>query len=376
MPPSDNFGAQVNIAMPQRNAEASLLIPQHASPVPENVMVSIVIPMRNESEHIRSCLDSLVRQTFFHDKYEILVADGRSTDNSKQVVLLYGERDVPVRLLDNPSGTTPSGMNLGIRSATGSIIIIAGAHTVYPADFVENCVLCLNKTGADVVGGPVETIVDTDGLGARLVVAVLSSPFGVGNSKFRTSSVEGFVDTVPFGAFRREVFDKVGTYNEKLLRNQDNDLNARIIKNGGKIYLTPALTTRYHPVKTFIGLLKYAFQTSKWHFFTLRENRGSMGLRHLAPAMFLVFLLILVTASLVSRTALALLIAMLCAYVFTGFYFSFSAKTEVDWNVALLQPFATFCFHVAYGAGTLSGLVYLFRQPSRKPIRADLSTNR
>jgi hypothetical protein len=159
-------------------------------------------------------------------------------------------------------------------------------------------------------------------------------------------------------------------FNEKLVRNQDNDLNARIRKAGGTIYLTPALTTHYHPVKSFLGLLRYAFKTSKWHIFTLRENRESMGLRHLAPAVFL--LLLLLPASFVSAMTPAFLIGILCAYILTGFYFSLRAKTEGNWDVALVQPFATLCFHIAYGAGTLFGLRYLFRQPSIKPIRPGL----
>jgi glycosyltransferase involved in cell wall biosynthesis len=340
--------------------------------MPQGFIVSIVVPMRNESENIRSCLDSLVHQTFSHDKYEILVADGRSTDNSRQIVSLYEKRDVSVRLLDNSSQTTPFGMNLGIRAASGNIIIIAGAHTIYPADFVENCVVWLDKSGADVVGGPVETVVDGDHFGARLVVAILSSPFGVGNSKFRTSHKEGFVDTVPFGAFRREIFDRVGIYNEKLVRNQDNELNARIRRAGGRIYLTPALTTQYHPVSNFVGLLKYAFKTSQWHFFTLHENRASMSVRHLVPAVFLLLLLLLFSFSISSVTALIFLIAMLCGYILTGFCFSIRAKTEGNWDVAFVQPFSTFCFHIAYGAGTLFGLRYLFRHPSVTPVRPDL----
>ena len=358
--------------MSQTSVEETSAVRGAASSVPQNFIVSIVIPMRNESEHIRSCLDSLVNQTFSHDKYEILVADGRSTDNSRRIVSLYEKRDVSVRLLDNPSQITPSGMNLGIRAAVGRIVIIAGAHTLYPADFVENCVLWLDKTGADVVGGPVKTVIDGDYFGARLVMAILSNPFGVGNAKFRTSNEEGFVDTVPFGAFRRELFERVGMYNEKLVRNQDNDLNARIRKAGGTIYLTPALTTYYHPVKDFDGLLKYALKTSQWHIFTLRENRESMGLRHLAPAVFLLLLLVLLPVSFVSAVVLAFLIVIVGAYILTGFYFSMRVKTGGKLDVALVLPFATFCFHMAYGAGTLFGLRYLFRQPSIRPIRPGL----
>lgn len=346
----------------QGNLEASSPIRGHFSDFPEGVVVSIVVPMRNESGHIRSCLDSLVNQTFAHERYEILVVDGRSTDDSRQIVSSYEKRGVHLRLLDNPSQSTPSGMNAGIRAGVGRIIVIAGAHTTYPSDFVGNCVGWLDKTGADVVGGPVETVVDGDGLSARLVAAILSSPFGVGNSKFRTTRVAGFVDTVPFGAFRREIFDRVGLYNERLVRNQDNELSARIRKAGGRIYLTPELTTHYHPVRNFRGLLKYAFRTSQWHIFAVRENMQSMGLRHFAPAMFLMLLLLLALASLVSELARGLLIGTLCIYITVGLFFSIHAKTEESKNIAFALPFATFCFHIAYGGGTLFGIRYLFRQ--------------
>src|SRR5258708_7516081 len=334
--------------------------------------VSFVMPVRNEEEYIRASLQSLVEQSYPASECEIIVVDGRSSDRTREIIEEMRERNPQVRCLDNPAGIVPTAMNIGIRAARGEVIIRADGHNVYPRDYAANCVKYLEETGADNVGGPCVTVGADESFSARLVAAILSSPFGVGNSKFRTSREESFVDTVPFGAFRREIFDRVGMYNEKLVRNQDNELNARIRKAGGKIYLTSALTTQYHPVKNFMGLLKYAFKTCKWHIFTLRENRESMGLRHLAPAMFLMLLLLLLPASFVRATALAFLIGMLCAYILTGFYFSLRAKTKGEWDVALVQPFATFCFHIAYGAGTLFGLRYLFLQPSVRPIRPGL----
>src|SRR6266487_756875 len=334
--------------------------------------VSFVMPVRNEEDYIRASLKSLVDQNYPASDCEIIVVDGRSSDRTREIIEEIRHQNSQVRCLDNPAGIVPTAMNIGIRAARGEVIIRADGHNVYPRDYAANCVKYLEETGAENVGGPWVTVAADESFSARLVAAVLSSPFGVGNSKFRTSREEGFVDTLPFGAFRKKIFDRVGMYNEKLVRNQDNELNARIRKAGGRIYLTPALTTHYHPVKKFSGLLKYAFKTSQWHIFTLRENRGSMSVRHLAPAVFLLLLLVLFSASILSATALAFLIAMMSAYLVSGFYFSLRAKTEGNSDVAAVQPFATFCFHIAYGAGTLFGLRYLFRQPSIRPIRPGL----
>jgi succinoglycan biosynthesis protein ExoA len=334
--------------------------------------VSFVVPVRNEEEYIRACLQSLVNQDYPAGNREIIVVDGRSSDRTREIAEEMGRHNSHVQCLENPAGIVPTAMNIGIRAARGEVIIRADGHNVYPRDYASNCVRYLEQTSADNVGGPWVTVPADDSFGARLVAAVLSSPFGVGNSKYRTSSKEGFVDTVPFGAFRREIFDRVGMYNEKLVRNQDNELNARIRKAGGKIYLTPALTTHYHPVKTFWGLLKYALRTSQWHIFTLRENRGSMGLRHVTPAVFLILLLLLLLASFMTVYARALLTAMICTYYLVGCYFSVRSSARNNLALAFILPFAAFCFHAAYGAGTLFGLVYLFRQPSIAPIRPGL----
>ncbi len=337
----------------------------------KRMTVSFVVPVRNEEECIGACLQSLVGQDYPVGDVEIIVVDGRSSDRTREIIEDTRLQNPHVRCLDNPAGIVPTAMNIGIRASHGEVIIRADGHNVYPPDYAANCVKYLLATCADNVGGPWVTVAANESFSARLVEAVLTSPFGVGNSKFRTNSEEGFVDTVPFGAFRREIFDRVGMYNEKLVRNQDNELNARIRKAGGKIYLTPALTTRYHPVKSFPALLKYALKTSQWHIFTLRENRESLGLRHLAPAVFLILIFMLLAASFTSGIAPALLTAVIAVYFLAGFYFSLRSQVKIS-GVAMALPFASFCFHVAYGAGTLFGLKYLFQQPPIKPIRPGL----
>lgn len=334
--------------------------------------VSFVVPVRNEEVHIRGCLQSLVEQDYPAVDFEIIVVDGRSSDRTRAIIGEICQQNTKIRCLDNPAGIVPTAMNIGIRAARGEVIIRADGHNIYPRDYAANCVKYLEETGAENVGGPCMTVPANDSFGAKLVASVLSSPFGVGDSKFRTSREEGFVDTVPFGAFRREVFDRVGMYNEKLVRHQDNDLNARIRKAGGKIYLTPALTTQYHPVKTFWALLKYAFRNSRWNAFALRENKGSMGLRHIAPGAFLTLLLVLLPASFMSAYARAFLTAMLAIYLLIGFYFAARSNAKGNLALSLALPFAAFCFHLAYGVGVLTGIGYLISQPPTKPIRPGL----
>lgn len=347
---------------------------------------SVIVPIRNEEKYIATCLRSLLQQSLACDSYEIIVVDGRSSDRSKAIVEGI-QHDFPnVRCLDNPAAIAPVAMNIGIRDARGKVIIRADGHNFYPHTYIENCIKYLDQTGADNVGGPWLTVPADETFGARLVAAILSNPFGVGGSRFRTSQADGFVETVPFGAFRRELFDRIGMYNEKLVRNQDNELNARILAAGGKIYQTSALQTEYHPIATFTGLLLQIFKTSQWHVFSIRENKRSMGFRHLAPAAFVLLILTLLGLALLGsslagatwlgRLPLLALISFLAVYLLTGFYVAVGRRRDWGWAIAGIMPFASFCFHLAYGLGTLVGLRYLFKAPPSAPIRSGQPVNK
>ena len=329
--------------------------------------VSVVMPMRNEGELLEPCLLSLLAQSYPGDYFEILVVDGRSSDGSREVVEKLTQARVKLVLLDNPAQHTPSAMNTGIRAARGSIIVIAGAHSIYPRRFIENCVAWLEKSAADVVGGPVKTAASSKAFGAQLACAILSSPFGVGNSHFRTSVQEGYVDTVPFGAYRREVFERVGLFNERLIRNQDNDLSARVRQSGGKIYMTPALATVYVPIHNYRDLLRQALLKSQWHAFTWKENRKALGFRHLCPVVFLCLAILLVLLSPWNNSARAILIALGALYFLLGFWFSVRAEEKRSWAVKLAMPSACLLFHFAYGLGTLLGVRRLFSATATDP---------
>jgi glycosyltransferase involved in cell wall biosynthesis len=341
----------------------------------QRTRVSVIVPIRNEERYIGTCLQSLLEQTYPKTLYEILVVDGRSSDQSKKIVEEFARTNEIVRCLDNPEAIAPAAMNIGIRSAAGEIIIRADGHNFYPKDYVANCVKYLAETGADNVGGPWRTVPSDGSFGAKVVVAILTNPFGVGDSRFRTSMFEGFVETVPFGAFRRELFDRVGLFDEKLVRNQDNELNARIRSAGGKIFQTPALSTEYHPVATVSALLKQTFRTSQWHAFSVRRNTSSMSVRHFVPALFVVSLVTLLSAAQRIHAALIALGILVAMYLLLGIYFALQRRRESDLLVTCVMPPACFLFHLAYGFGTIAGLRFILVAPSPSPIRAGKAIN-
>jgi glycosyltransferase involved in cell wall biosynthesis len=337
----------------------------------DKITVSVIIPIRNEEQYISACLKSLLYQTYPNKNYEILVIDGLSSDRSKDIVHEFQRTHPSVICLDNAAAIVPAAMNIGIRHARGDIIIRADGHNSYPRDYIQNCLNVLEETGADNVGGPWLTVPADDSFSARLVAAVLTNPFGVGDSQFRIGTKEGFVETVPFGAFRSELFDRIGMYNEKLVRNQDNDLNARIRQAGGKIYQTPALTTEYHPVAGFGKLLRQTLKTSQWHVFSMRQTFGSMGARHLAPALFVFLLATLLGLSWTSVLARYALVLLLISYLLTGLYFVISRGQDRGFVIRCTLLPACAAFHVAYGIGTFAGLRYLVGSaPPSAPIRA------
>ncbi len=338
-------------------------------------MVSVVVPIRNEERYVAACLQSLLEQTYASEAYEILVVDGRSSDRSRQIVEEFGRKHGNVRCLDNPAAIAPAAMNVGIRHASGEFIVRADGHNFYPSDYLENCVKYLQETGADNVGGPWRTVPSDDSFGSKMVAAILTNPFGVGDSRFRTGNFEGFVETVPFGAFRRELFDRVGMFDEKLVRNQDNELNARIRSAGGKIYQTPALTTEYHPVGNIAALLKQTYKTSQWHVFSVRQNSSAMGARHFVPAAFVLGLTALLTGAFWSPLCLVGLGVLLAVYLSAGIYFAFRVSRNWGLSVRCALPLVCLAFHIVYGLGTIVGLRYLFVSPPAIPIRAGQSVN-
>lgn len=319
-----------------------------------NIVVSVVIPVRNEERFISECLDSLLKQTYPKDQMEWIIVDGKSDDSTWEVLESYRSLNPELIILaSNPQKTAPCAMNIGIDASRGKYIVRLDAHAEYPTDYIEKCVHYLETDDADNVGGLAITRGKTP-LG-ETIAKMLSSPFGVGNSQFRIGGKSGYVDTVPFGAFKREVFETLGGYNERLVRNQDNEMNHRIRSNGGKIYLASDINFTYYCRDTLKGIIRMAFDNGKWNVLTSKIVPGTMGWRHFVPLVFVFSLVFLIIASFPLPAARLVLALELVAYILCDVYFSKKAASGIkDFFVLLgLHPL----FHISYGLGSMVGLI-------------------
>lgn len=320
----------------------------------KELKASVIIPVFNEEKAIDACMESIMRQTCDLHRLEFLIIDGMSTDGTRMKIQRYMERypDLAIRLLENPDRITPKSLNIGIRNAKGEYIVRLDAHSEYHPDYLQKCIEFMDAhPQVDNVGGI--AITKSHGYIGNAIAKVLSSSFGVGNSNFRINGREGSVDTVPFGCFRKTVFDSIGLFNEKLLRSEDNDINARIIQHGGTVWLDSEIKFIYHGRDTIIGLLKMAVLNGNALFWTLKENRNAMSIRHFIPFFFTLSLILLPLFSWI-RPVLDAFILEAALYTALNVYFSF-VKPEAKYG--FLTVFLFPLFHISYGLGSILSLL-------------------
>jgi glycosyltransferase involved in cell wall biosynthesis len=321
------------------------------------IIASVIIPVRNEGNRIARCLDSVLANDFPNTQYEILVVDGRSTDESRQIACEKGRHFPNLHLIDNEKEITASGLNRAIEQATGRYIFILGAHAEYPPNYIRACVEELEKGTADVVGGVLETK-PGDGTAMAEAIALMSHhPFGVGNSAFRIGEENRFVDTVPYGAFRRELFSLWGGYREDLVRNQDLELNARIRAHGARIFLLSEAKPVYYNVPTLTKAERQAFLNGLWLGRAWIWYPVCFRCRHVVPAMFVLALLLCLLGG------ASFHIFALTGLIILGTYFSIALvsaagiSVQYGFRFLLLMPALFFSYHFTYGIGTLAGLL-------------------
>ena len=321
-------------------------------------MLSVVCPIYNEEKYIALFLDSLLRQDYPKDDLEILLVDGMSTDRTREIVCEYANRYSFIRLIDNPKRIVPVAMNIGIRQSNGEIIIRLDAHAIYPDNYFSVLSCALKELNADNVGTVCKTDVLNKTEKTLAIREVLSNRLGVGNSLFRTGIQEvQEVDTVPFGCWKREVFEKYGLYDVRLIRNQDIELSKRIIRGKGKIFIVPDTYCTYYARETFKALAKNNYDNGKWNILTVYYTGEihSLSLRHFIPLVFVLSLLLPVF--LVPVWPCFGLVALLSLLSYLCLVSVVSAKLAMEKELNFCYLVTSFAvLHLSYGIGSLVGI--------------------
>lgn len=319
------------------------------------IEISIICPTYNEEKYIEKCISTMLQQDISKDDFEMLFVDGRSTDKTREIIKDYQKEHPFIQLIDNPEKTVPFAMNYGIKAANGEIIIRIDAHSEFPSNYIRVLKEQLIVLKAENVGPICLTLPVNDTLEAKSIATALSSSFGVGNAYFRTgTSKTKEVDTVPFGCFHRKIFDEIGYYDEELIRNQDDELNARIIKNGGKIFLLADLVVKYYARDTLKKTRKMYYQYGLFKPLVNKKVGSPATLRQFFPMLFVLGLILGTILSFVHPIFLYTFIAVISLYAIGALLFSI--KDSKDKKEIFYLPYIFLTIHLAYGWGYLVGL--------------------
>ena len=340
--------------------------------------VTVIVPCRNEAGNIRRCLDSILGNDFPPERFEVLVADGQSDDGTRAIVEEFARSHPAVRLLDNPQRTAAAGLNRGIAEARGQIIMRMDAHNEYAPDYVRQLVECLEKSGADNVGGVCVTVPANDTHIARAIAVGMSHPLGVGNSYFRIGAAEPrWVDTVPFGCYRREVFQRIGLFDEELVRNQDDEFNLRLIRHGGRILLVPSVKAYYSGRDSLANLWRMYYQYGYFKPLVARKVGSVMTVRQVIPSLFLLTLAATGLAAPWSLASAAAFAVILLAWAGTVALCAAQQMPARGVRCALWLLLVFPVMHFSYGLGYLRGIVdFLVLRRKRAPAAGKVPLSR
>ncbi len=329
--------------------------------------LSVVIPVRNEQDYLRGCLDSVLIALDRVPPAEVLIVEGRSTDETRDIALQYGARHPRVRILDNPARVTPAAFNVGIRAARAPYIAIVSGHSELTEDFFRAALSRLEACDADIVGGPIDTRPGRPSRLAWLLAQIVSHPFGVGNSRFRVSRRPAHVDAVPFAVFRRKVFETVGLFDERLPRNQDTEFFGRVARAGIRVFLDPDVKSSYYARGTLTGFLTQGFRNAFWNVRVWRWNHHAFQWRHGIPGLFATVFWSLAFLSAVSPIAAAAIATLMVIYGASAIVASLHVALGTRRPLALLLPPLFLLYHLTYGTGSLLGLRWVMQPGSPGP---------
>jgi len=326
-------------------------------------LISIIVPIRNEEVIIEEVLHSLKEQSLPATiEIEIILIDGLSDDRTLDIINEFKKAnlDINIKILTNKKKHIPNALNIGLQESSGFYVCRIDAHTIYPRDYIKNCYETITKTNADNVGGYIITKKFNNSLEANVVQSVVTHKFGVGNSGFRVGREDGLVDTVPFGFFKRNIFDKVGMFNEKLIRAQDYEMNRRIVNEGGKIWFSNKIYCTYYNQKSFKAFLrKQFFFEAPYNIYMWYLAPYTFAIRHGITLFFssgIIIGLFIKDIPILREIYFSVLILYFTLGVISSLQQTIRFKNPILFP---LLPVCFFLFHFIHGLGMIFGLTRL-----------------
>jgi len=316
--------------------------------------VSIVIPCRNEEKFIAQNIESILAQDY-KGACEVIVVDGESTDRTREIVESYCiQFPDRVKLLINPARFTPNALNIGIEGSDSDIFVILGGHAYLDPSFVRlNVERLVRDPQLGCSGGLIDGIFESEA--GSLISKAMSSVFGVGNATFRLGGGRSFVDTVAFGAYKREVFKKIGGFDENLVRNQDDDYNYRVLKGGYKILFDPEIVSHYYVRSSFKLLRKQYYQYGYWKVYVNKKHKRVTTVRQMFPALFILGIVTGFLMALISPVFLFITLFFIILYVGMGIFFAAKMTDKLKEIPVLIRIFLI--LHFSYGFGYIKGII-------------------
>lgn len=320
--------------------------------------VSIICPVFNEEKYIDRCIQSITEQDYPLDSLEVLFIDGRSTDRTREIIEGYIKDNPYIRLLDNPQQVVPFALNKGIEESSGEVIMRIDGHCTYPTNYVSELVKYLYKLDADNVGGVWNTRPAKNTAVCHAIALASSHPFGVGGSMHKIGTSEIIeTDTVPFGCYKREVFEKIGLFDTDLVRNQDDEYNGRLINAGGKIFLIPQVIINYTARDSICKMRKMYYQYGLYKPLVNKKLGAPATIRQFFPMFFLLGLIIGGVLSIFLLWIAMIYAAVLLLYLLIGLVVGAMGAIRMHQPIlTLIMPYIFFNIHVSYGWGYLKGI--------------------
>jgi succinoglycan biosynthesis protein ExoA len=332
--------------------------------------VSVIVPCFNEQRTIGSLLQAIHDQTYPLMDIEVIIADGMSTDGTREVIREFSEEhpNLSIHLIDNPARIIPAALNKAIRAANGEVLVRLDAHSIPDRDYIERCLVVLENTGSANVGGMWQIRPSGDGWMARSIAVAASHPLGAGDARYRTGGEAGEVDTVPFGAFQREWVDRVGFFDETLLTNEDYEFNVRLRRAGGVIRFDPTIRSAYFARSDFPSLARQYVRYGYWKARMLRRYPGSLRWRQAIPPLFVLTLILLGFVALLWNPARLLIAVQLSLYALLVFLVgAVRSLQQGDWGILVGFPLAVWTMHFAWGGAFLWSVLGMIFGVHREP---------